>query len=493
MAGEGLSFQLLEAIGSLGQMGPELVVAAGIIVLLIIDLIARGKKPLLLMMLALLMTFAALWLLLPLWNETQIGETLFSGQLILDRHALFSKGMILLALAFTLLFSSGLQLRTEYYYMLLSLVLGGMFMVSSVTLLSVYLSLELTSISGYILTVFGFKKLNFEAGIKYLLFGAFASGLMLYGMSLLYGLTGSLAFTTESFMTDLAQGNEPLAMLAVVLVLSGLFFKIALFPMHLWTPDIYQTAPVPVAAAFSFIPKIGGLIILLRLSEPFGQLSSFSYLLIFLGAVSILFGNLAALGQKNVRRMLAYSSIAQAGFLVLPIAINDGFAVTSFYFYVFIYLFMNYLAFYLVDHMEREQRFSLGDYKGLGKNHTFLAIAFLVAMLSLVGFPPLAGFTGKIYIFSALWNEWQTSSSGLLLCVLLIAAGNTVIALFYYLKIPYFMFLKVEEKHTSAMEKLTAGQIVTACFLVFMLVFFFIKPDGLVQIIQQIPDSVPNL
>jgi NADH-quinone oxidoreductase subunit N len=191
--------------------------------------------------------------------------------------------------------------------------------------------------------------------------------------------------------------------------------------------------------------------------------------------------------------MLAYSSIAQAGFLVLPIAINDGFAVTSFYFYIFIYLFMNYLAFYLVDHMEREQKFSFNDYKGLGKKHAFLAVAFLVAMMSLVGFPPLAGFTGKLYIFSSLWNEWQTSSGNLLLIVLLIAAGNTVVALFYYLKIPYFMFLKVEEKDTSGMETLTAGQVMTACLLVFMLVFFFLKPDSLIQVIQQIPFPVTQL
>ena len=490
---EGLSFQLLEALGSLNQVGPELAIGAGIILLLIIDLVTSGKRPLLLLVLSMLFAFVALWLILPLWVQMPEGGLLFSGQLIADRHGLFAKAIILLALALTLLFGTGLQLRTEYYYILLSLALGGMLMVSSTTLLSVYLGLELTSISGYILTVFGFKKLNFEAGIKYLLFGAFASGLMLYGISLLYGLTGSLAFTTEAFITQLQQANEPLALFAMVLVLMGIFFKIALFPMHLWTPDIYQTAPVPVAAIFSVVPKIGGLIVLLRLTEGFSVVSSYSQFLIFMASVSIVFGNMAALNQSNVRRMLAYSSIAQAGFLVLPIAINDGFAVTSFYFYIFIYLFMNYLAFYLVDHMEREQKFSFNDYKGLGKKHAFLAVAFLVAMMSLVGFPPLAGFTGKLYIFSSLWNEWQTSSGSLLLFVLLIAAGNTVVALFYYLKIPYFMFLKVEEKDTSGMETLTAGQIMTACLLVFMLVFFFLKPDSLIQIIQQIPFPVTQL
>jgi NADH-quinone oxidoreductase subunit N len=493
MVREDLSFQLAEALANFSQVGPELVVGGGLIVLLITDLISSGRKPLLLLVLTMLFAFVALWLILPLWIHTPGTELLFSGQLVIDRHALFSKAVVLLALVFTLLFSSGLQLRTEYYYLLLSLALGGMLMVSSVTLLSVYLTLELTSISGYVLAVFGFRKLNFEAGIKYLLFGAFASGLMLYGISLLYGLTGSLAFTSPEFAAQLLHSDASLALLAIFLTLAGVFFKIALFPMHLWTPDVYQTAPVPVAAIFSIVPKAGGLVVLLRLSASFSAVEGYEQLLIFMAAASIIFGNLAALNQTNVRRMMGYSSIAQAGFLVLPIAINDGFAATSFYFYIFIYLFMNYLAFYLVDHMEREQKFSFSDYKGLGKKHPFLAISFLVAMMALVGFPPLAGFTAKLYIFSSLWNEWQTSSSDLVLFVLLIAAANTVIALFYYLKIPYFMFLKVEEKETSGMETLAASQTITACLLVFMLVFFFVKPDSLVQIIQQIPFPVTNL
>lgn len=487
MLKEGLSAQLNEALGSLSLIGPELVIAAGIILLLITDLLVAGRRPMLLTGLALVFALAALWLLLPLWTAPGPGKLIFAAQLASDEHALFSKAIILIALSLTLLFASGLRLRSEYTYLLLSLALGGMLMVSSATLLSAYLALELTSISGYVLTVFGFRKLNFEAGIKYLLFGAFASGLMLYGMSLLYGITGSLAFTSQAFASQVALASPQLTLLAVALTLMGLFFKIALFPMHLWTPDIYQTAPVPVVAIFSVVPKLGGLIILLRLTEPFGVVQGYRYLLIVLAIISIVFGNLAALGQKNVRRMLAYSSIAQAGFLVVPIALNDGFAVTSFYFYVFIYLFMNYLAFYLVDHMEREQRFSFSDYKGLGKKSVFIGISFLVAMMSLVGFPPLAGFTGKLYIFSVLWKEWQTTSSVLLLSVLLIAAGNTVIALFYYLKIPYFMFLKVEENQKYQNEAFSAGQIVTVCLLVFMLVFFFLKPDSLVQIIQQIP------
>ena len=487
MLKEWLSSQLNEALGSLSLIGPELVIAAGIILLLITDLVMYGRRKVLLIGLALVFSFAALWLILPLWSMPGPGKLIFSGQLADDGHALFSKAIILIALSFTLLFGSGLRLRSEYTYLLLSLALGGMLMVSSTTLLSVYLALELTSISGYILTVFGFRKLNFEAGIKYLLFGAFASGLMLYGMSLLYGITGSVAFTSEAFAAQLAVASPQLTLLAVVLTLMGLFFKIALFPMHLWTPDIYQTAPVPVVAIFSLVPKLGGLIVLLRLTEVFGAVEGYGDLLIVLAIISIVFGNLAALAQQNVRRMLAYSSIAQAGFLVLPIAVNDGFAVTSFYFYIFIYLFMNYLAFYLVDHMEREQRFSFSDYKGLGKKSAFIGISFLVAMMSLVGFPPLAGFTGKLYIFSSLWNEWQTTSSVLLLCVLLIAAGNTVIALFYYLKIPYVMFLKVEENDRYQEEAFSAGQIVTVCLLVLILVFFFLKPDSLVQVIQQIP------
>lgn len=483
---EGLSLRLDNLLGDLLCIGPELLIASGVVVLLLLDLAGKGKLRLALMIASVALAAGALWLTLPLWKEPGAAQLIFSGQLIYDKHALFSKGIVLLALMFSLLFSSGLQLRPEYYYLLFSLALGGMLMVGSLTLLSVYLSIEFTSLSGYMLTVFGFKKHSYEAGIKYLLFGAFASGLMLYGMSLLYGATGSLAFSSAGFESAMLAADPTVVLFASALLLFGLAFKVALVPMHLWAPDVYQTAPVPVAAIFSVVPKLGGLVVLLRLGPVLGQVAGYSNILLVLAAISISFGNLAALNQQNVRRMMAYSSIAQAGFLVLPVVLGDGFAITSFYFYVFIYLFMNYLAFYLIDHMEREQRFSFGDYKGMGQQNAVAGVFFLVAMVSLVGLPPLAGFTAKLYVFSALWNHWQTTSADLVLYVFLIAAANTVVALFYYLKIPYFMFLKVKQEKTPSIQALTAGQIIMSCLLVFMLVFFFVQPVSLVNVIQQI-------
>lgn len=474
----------------LGLLGPELVIGTGFLILLMADLLFPSKrKNIFLALLALLFTLAALWLILPLWNNVAVASQLLFGQLIIDRQALFIKAIMLMALALTYLFQSGFKghpvLRPEYFYLLLSLALGGMLMAGAGNLLSVYLATELTSISGYILVVFGFKKLNYEAGIKYLLFGAFASGIMLYGISLLYGITGTLDFTSGAFLSGLDSAGSQITLIAVVMLLMGLFFKISLFPMHLWTPDVYQASPVPVAAIFSVVPKIGGLIILLRLTGALHDVTYFREILLVFGAISIFFGNLGAMGQANVRRMLAYSSIAQAGFLILPLAINDGFAITSFYFYLFIYLFMNYLAFYLVDHMEREQKFSFYDYRGLGKKGAFIGVLFIISLLSLTGLPPMAGFTAKLYVFSSLWNEWQTSGYDLLFYLLLIAAVNTVIALFYYLKIPYFMFLKGQGE-VLVLPALSTAQILVSSFMAFMLLFFFVKPDSLIIIIQQI-------
>ncbi len=485
MITEGLSTQLQNTINSLGYLGPELAVALGIVFLLLTDLVVKSaRKTAVMVSLSVFFALGALSLIVPLWTNTPVSE-LFLGQLVVDKGALISKAVMLLALSFTLAFTSGFTLRSEYYYLLFFLVLGGMFMAGSTTFLSMYISLELTSVTGYILAVFGFKKLNYEAGIKYLLFGAFASGLMLYGISLLYGWSGSIDFTSAEFVSQLEQAPTSLLMVSLSLVLLGIFFKISLFPMHLWTPDVYQTAPVPVAAIFSIVPKLAGLMVLLRLSQALSGLPYFTGILLFFGTLSIVFGNLAAIGQRNVRRMLGYSSIAQSGFLVLPLALNDGFATTSFYFYIFIYFFMNYLAFYLVDHMEREQKFSFADYKGLGKENVLIGILFLISMVSLVGLPPLAGFTGKLYIFSALWYHWQTTSSDFVFYILLIAAVNTIIALFYYVKIPYFMFVKENDGVFVRLAKVNFAQRCIMCLFAILLIVFFVQPGSIIQVIQQ--------
>lgn len=486
MESSGLLQQKLEAIyRDLGFLGPELLLATGFLVLMITDLILSGHwKKSILPGLALVFTLCAFYMLWLTWQEAAVPRELLFGHLIADKQGMFVKAVFLLGLAATLLFPSGFKLRPEYFYVLLSLCLGAMFMAGSKNLLSVYLTTELTSVSGYILAVFGFKKLNYEAGLKYLLFGAFGSGLMLYGISLLYGLTGNLDFLAPGFLQALQSGPDELMLASVVLLLLGLFFKISLFPMHLWTPDVYQASPVPVAAIFSVLPKIAALVILLRLSQVLAAISYFEEIMLISAVISITFGNLAALAQSNVRRMLAYSSIAQAGFLLVPLAIGDGFALTSFYFYSFIYLFMNFLAFYLVDHLESEGKFSVSDYAGIGLERAYTGILFLISMISLTGLPPVAGFTAKLYIFSSIWGGWQTSRSDLLFYLLLIAAVNTVIALFYYLKVPYFMFFKGKQEKTSTLSRLSYAQLMISSLLACMLVYFFLKPDTIVSVIQ---------
>ncbi|MCS6832333.1 MAG: NADH-quinone oxidoreductase subunit N, partial [Flammeovirgaceae bacterium] len=367
----------------------------------------------------------------------------------------------------------------EQYMLLFPLLLGLQLMVASVNLLMIFLSIELASICAYVLTVFKFRPTSFEAGIKYVLFGALSSAIMLYGMSWLYGFSGSLQLA--DIAQAIARQENPMLFLALLLTFGGVFFKISSFPFHLWTPDVYQVAPSSWVAFLSVAPKAAAFGIMINLVMLFSEYWTYQQQLFFstlsvIAVASMLIGNLGALWQKSFKRLLAYSSIAHSGFMLLAIPTVQMAGFQSLTYYLVVYLFMNFAAFFLADVLEKQKSSDyLSQFQGAGMHTSFVGILTVVLMISLAGLPPTAGFTAKLLVFSALWSTIQQTQHQLLLVAFFLGVLNTALALFYYLKIPFFMFFRKNEDDIDFEP--TFWQVVLLTLYVFPLLLLFFMPS----------------
>jgi len=422
---------------------PELVMTGGALIVLIADvLLPRGSK-------------ALGWITLLVIGATLASLTPFAtthvevahGLLAVDRFALFFKILFLVAAAIAVLMSGRyLEIErvsaSEYYFLILCATLGMMVMAGGIDLISIFIGLETMAVSFYILV--GLIKPNQrsnEAAVKYFLLGAFSLGVLLYGMSLMYGLSGT---TSLRAMAPLFVGQEHDArlVLAVVLVVAGVGFKIAAVPFHMWAPDVYEGAPTPVTAFLSVGSKAASFAMLLRIFlEGLPALSvDWTVLFYALSVVTMTIGNLAALTQSNLKRMLAYSSIAHAGYLLIGVvAAGAGYSrgVTAALVYLFIYSFMQLGAFAIIVLMRRQDVIGdeLKDLSGLSSRRPFAAFAMLLFMLSLGGIPPTAGFMGKFWLFGAAIEAGYV-------WLAVIGVLNSAISLYYYIRVVVFMYLK---------------------------------------------------
>jgi len=363
----------------------------------------------------------------------------------------------------------------EYVVLGLSMTLGMMLLVAANNILMLYLAMELLSFMSYLLTGFVDRdEKTTEAAVKYLLYGAVASGIMIYGFSLLYGMTGALDFALIRDYLAHNQVSQPMLILTFAFILTGLGFKIAAFPFHLWSPDVYEGAPTAFSAFLSVGPKAAGFAVLVRvLYQVFGlgaggealPLYGFdwSFIIAIISAVTMTVGNLAALPQRNIKRMLAYSSIAHAGYALMAVASQSRFGVTALFFYLAVYLLMNLGAF-LVAIMVANEYYTerLDGYEGLGwkgAQGAFLATMMAAALFSLAGIPPFAGFVGKVYLLLAILKK---GSAFYWLAV--VAVINTVISLYYYARVIKMMFLSNRIKGGN-LSPMTANRYVSYAVL----------------------------
>lgn len=396
-------------------------------------------------------------------GQSGTQASIFSDMIAVDSFAYFFKWLIMICAILIVVFSLGsAELNTakrrlgEYYSLLVALTLGMMLMAGASNLLMMYLALELSSISSYILT--GYTREapdSSEASLKYVIYGSLSSGLMLYGISIIYGIAGSLDIYAINHV--LAQGNyNTLALvIAGVLAIAGFGYKISAVPFHFWTPDVYEGAPITITAFLSVASKAGGFAMMIRFLKvtfidsnavalPAGVWASLKgfewyHLVAVVSVLTMTLGNLVAIWQNNLKRLLAYSSIAHAGYMLMGLVVlsNEGLAAIMLYFVV--YLFMNLGAFYIVMLIANQTGSEdIEDYKGLGPRAPFITVSLAIFLISLTGLPPTAGFIGKLYLFAALLNRgW--------VWLAVVGALNSVIALYYYVRIFRNMYLRTSE------------------------------------------------
>ena len=427
---------------------PELVLTGGAMLLLLLAVLTPRSDGLLLW--TALLTVAATLAILA--SFAGLDVTASRGLLAIDGFAAFFKVIVLVSAALTLLMSAP-YLRVEgirageYYFLILCATLGMMFMASGVDLITLFIGLETMAVSFYVLA--GFLKPNprsNEAAVKYFLLGAFSLGILLYGMSLLYGETGT---TSLAGIAAALSGRDTslVLVLALILVAAGMGFKIAAVPFHMWAPDVYEGAPTPVTAFLSVGSKAASFAMLLRIFiEGLPSMGEeWSLLFAALAVVTMTVGNIAALTQSNLKRMLAYSSIAHAGYLLIGVVVRTERGVAAMLVYLGVYLFMQLGAFAVVAAMRRGDVIGdeLKDLTGLSKRCPMAAFAMLFFMLSLGGIPPTAGFIGKVWLFGAAIDAGFIGLA-------VIAVANSAVSIYYYLRVVVFMWITEEAPVGSA-------------------------------------------
>lgn len=476
--------KLNSIVDGVGYLAPEAVLLTAACLMLIGELIFPNQK----LVLKSITGLAFLAATVSIVFTSHYEGTLFSQALRLDGLARFFEGVFVVVIATVLIFPKrpdDLRNRGEYHFLLFAILLGTFFVVKSQNLILFYLGIETISISSYVLTTFGFRKNNYEAGIKYLLFGALASGVMLYGISLIYGFSGSLDLS--DIAAAFSGGLTGLHQLAIVFLLAGVFFKLSMVPMHIWLPDVYEASPAPILAVFSTLPKLAVSVFLFRFISVLGLGSAQDYIItiiVVMAILSMLIGNLSAIWQQNVKRLLGYSSVAHAGFLVVGLVVGTAFGLQAFAFYGLVYGIMNLGVFYVVEIMENHGVVNVREYAGLGRTFPGLAVVMIVLMISLTGLPPTGGFIGKLMIFTSLWEVYASETNSLFLLLFVIGLANTVIALFYYLKIPYYMVFKTSQEQQSISFSLKDKIVLVVFTLLIVLTFF--QADLLVNITNKI-------
>jgi len=405
-----------------------------------------------------------------------VGTTLaFNGQFVVDDFAVFAKILLIVGAALALILAIPFNMREgidqfEFPILIVLAVLGMMMMVSANDLISLYIGIELQSLALYVVAAIRRDTLrSSEAGLKYFVLGALSSGILLYGMSLVYGFAGTTNFGALASQFTVGEGASIGAVIGIVFVTAGLAFKVSAVPFHMWTPDVYEGAPTPVTAFFAIAPKIAAMVLFARvLLEPFGPLAAeWQQVIWFISVASMILGSFAAIVQTNIKRLMAYSSIGHMGFVLVGLAAGNEQGATGMLVYLTIYLFMNIGTFGCILAMRRQGQMveDIGSLAGLSKTNPMMAAALAIFMFSMAGIPPLGGFFAKFFVFRA-------AIDAELYVLAVIGLLASVVGAFYYLRIIKIMYF---DEPAEAFDSAPGREISTIVAVTALVtVFFFI-------------------
>jgi len=485
-----------QALLSLAKFLPEITLAITFCLALLVGIIFRSR-PQLSLWLSLLGIVVSIVLTIRTMGTT---ESIFSGMIAVDPFASFFKLLVGSCAVFIFLFSlystevlSAIKRLAEYSSLLVAMTLGMYLMAGATNLLMMVLSIELTGLSSYVLA--GYTKEapdSSEASLKYIIYGALSTGLMLYGISILFGLTGGAMDVYAINRALVTSPVNPIALLvATLLIIAGLGYKISAVPFHFWTPDVYEGAPVTITAFLSVASKASGFAILIRFFKvafidsnvvglPAGfwaTLQGFEWnkIIAILSVLTMTLGNLVAVWQNNLKRLLAYSSIAHAGYMLMGLVILSDKGIAAVLIYFVVYMFMNLGAFYIVMLVANKAgNEDIDSYKGLGFRSPFIGVSMVIFFISLAGLPPTAGFIGKLFIFASLLDaKW--------VWLAIVGAINSVISLYYYVRVVRNMFLRDPEENSVPL-KISVPEMIIVLLLVVPTLLFGLYYSPIVEL-----------
>ncbi|HVC52794.1 MAG TPA: NADH-quinone oxidoreductase subunit NuoN [Stellaceae bacterium] len=457
---------------------PELVLACSAMVLLLIGAFRGEGSARLVSWLAVLALLVTLGLTARIGIDRRVG---FYGMFITDPFAVFMKTLVLVGSAVTIVmgirfFEDHRIARFEFPVLVLLATTGMMIMVSANDLLTLYLGIELQSLALYVVASFDRDSTrSSEAGLKYFVLGALASGMLLYGISLVYGFSGTTSFAGLAKALTGTAKSEAGMVIGLVFVSVGLAFKVSAVPFHMWTPDVYEGAPTPVTAFFSVAPKMAAIALFVRVMiEPFGaMLADWRQIIVFLSVASMILGAVAAIAQTNIKRLMAYSSIGHVGYALIGLAAGTPAGIRGVLVYMAIYLFMNVGTFAVILCMRRQGQMveNIADLAGLSRSQPGLALALAIFMFAMAGIPPTAGFFSKLYIFVA---AIEAHLNGLAI----IGVLASVVGAFYYLRIVKLMYF---DEPIAAFDRPIAAELKGVLVVTALVtLFFFLLPDPIV-------------
>jgi len=469
-----------QLLNNLSNFYPEIAVFTTLLVCLILDVILNRKS--------IIVSFAAaIGLLISLYfliNQSGVKTRFFSDLLVIDGMGLFFKYIFVASTLLVILFfgvSKEIKNsvhKNEHITLMLGLTGGAFLMASAVNLLMMYLSLELASLSSYVLAGYSKRdKRSSEASMKYIIYGAASSGIMLFGITILYGFTGSLDLLKINQFISSANANNPAIIISIIMILAGIGYKISSVPFQFWTPDVYEGAPIPVGAFLSVTSSAAGMAMLIRFllytfvkvdaNGTWAVIASIKWneIIIVASIASMLLGNMVALWQSSIKRLLAYSSIAHTGYMLLGLTVLNQMGITAILIYFGAYLFMNLGAFYVVILISNKLKTdNIEDMAGIGFRAPVIGVAMAIFMFSLSGIPATVGFIGKFYIFSTLIKADMA-------WLALVAMINSVISLFFYVKVLKVMFFAKNRKSEYKITYSFSNYLILALFVIPVLFF----------------------